>query len=292
MKAIINLSARQPVLPEFPIYGICILESRHAHGFEMAPSRYDFSEIMLILDGKGWVVNRKVRHPVKKGDLVTVATGEAYYYEDSKGEPLAMLCLCVAPTMELAPFFEPVLPKRFTVIRSLPLSREINPHLRAILYEQSRNTVANAPMVVAHTLLILGKLSRRRESSPYEEDRELSDKEVQLLARVRDYIEKLETTFHDNETIRAAADRLGMSPRSFTDYFRRVAGMPRHQYIQKLRLRQARFLLAETQESITSVAFACGFEDLSTFFRAFRTEEKITPTQWRKNHQAGDDSGA
>jgi AraC family L-rhamnose operon regulatory protein RhaS len=199
-----------------------------------------------------------------------------------------MLCLCVAPKGELAALFAPIQPRRFAVARSFPLTHEITPHLRTILYEQSRNAATSSAIVTAHTLLIFSKLSRRGDLNLKEDDCGFSHTEVQLLARVRDYVEKLETNFHDAETIQSAAERLGMSPRSFTDYFRRVAGTTRHQYIQKLRLRQARHLLAYTEESVTSIAFACGFEDLSTFFRAFRIEEKMTPAQWRKNHREGD----
>ena len=47
MQAIIDLEARRPVLPSFPPYGICILESRHTGEFKMPPSRYDFFEVML-----------------------------------------------------------------------------------------------------------------------------------------------------------------------------------------------------------------------------------------------------
>ncbi len=291
MKAIIDLSARQPVLPRFPSYGICILESRHSPGFQMPPSRYPFSEVMLILAGEGWVSSERVRHPVEKGNVIAVPAGSAYSYTDSPDAPLAMLCLCIAPAAEPAAAFLPILPDRFRVIRNAPFSREIAPHLRAILYEQSSGAPDGAAVVIAQTLLLLSKLSRRSGGMESDEgSREPSGSEVQLLARVRDYVDKLESTFHEAETIQTAAERLGMSPRSFTSYFRRVTGLPRHQYLQKLRLQRARYLLAETEESITSIAFACGFEDLSTFFRAFRLEEKLPPAQWRKNHRGEEPS--
>jgi len=50
-------------------------------------------------------------------------------------------------------------------------------------------------------------------------------------------------------------------------------------------MRHERFLLAETDESVTSIAFACGFEDLSKFFRVFRQQEKIAPGLWREKHE-------
>lgn len=285
MKAVINLSARSPVLPKFPHYGVCILESRHTKGFEMMPSQYEFYEVMLILEGKGWVSHGRVRHPVQKGNLVIVPAQEAYFFTDSDEAPLAMYSLCVAPPEGMRSVFEGVLPQKFSVARNFPLSREVAAHLRAIFFEQSHVRAGGAAAVIGQTLLLLGKLMRRQDSSQEEEKEHSAGAEIHFLVRVRDYIAKLETTFHESETIRAVADRLGMSPRSFTHHFRAVTGVSRHQYVQKLRLRQARYLLTETDESVTSIAFACGFEDLSNFFRAFRLEERMSPSQWREIHK-------
>lgn len=291
MKVVINLSAKSPVLPDFPWYGVSMSESRHAKGFTMAQSRFAFWEVMLILDGKGWVINGEVRHPVSKGDLVLVPAGAPYSFKDSDEAPLAILCLCVVPQEGTMPLFEPVLPREFSVLRSFALSREVAMHLRVIFYEQSQVRGGGPAVVIGQTLLLLSKLARRRESVAQEEERDAAPSaasEVQLLVRVRDYIDKLETTFHEAETIRSVASRLGMSARSFTHHFRSVTGESRHKYIQTLRLRQARHLLRETDDSITSIAFACGFEDLSNFFRAFRLEEKMSPSQWREGCGKGD----
>ncbi len=280
MKVVINLSAKEPVLPQFPSYGICILESRHLPGFQMPRSRYDFSEVMLILDGEGWVITGDVRHPVCKGDLVIVPAQEPYSFEDNPGSPLAMFCLCIKPQKEQREIFAPVLPTRFAVIRNFGLSREVSSHLRTIFHEQSQVRLGTPSVVIGQTLLLLSKIARRQEPSGEEK----TSNEVELLVRVRDYVAKLETTFHEMETIASAASRLGMSSRSLTHHFRAVTGVSRQQYLQDLRLGEARRLLAESEESITSIAFACGFEDLSNFFRAFRAQEKVSPTQWRKNN--------
>jgi AraC family L-rhamnose operon regulatory protein RhaS len=40
--------------------------------------------------------------------------------------------------------------------------------------------------------------------------------------------------------------------------------------------------LTEPQKTVLSIAFECGFEDLSTFYRAFKREVGISPNLWRK----------
>ncbi len=277
IQAVIDLTAREPVLPRFPNYGLCILESRHAHGFKMAPSQYDFWEIMLVIGGSGWVCNGDTRHPLKRRDLIAIPAGSSYYLEDHAAAPLAVFCLCIRPTPAQEALFKPLLPKTFAVLRSLPLSEEAAFHLRAILFEQSGPQAWSEAVVTAQTLLLLPKLSRKRTPPD-----STSSKEVELLARVRDYVEQLKNRFHEPETIETVAGRLGMSPKSLTTHFRQITGFSRLRYIQNLRLDYACHLLKSSDQSITSIAFACGFEDLSTFFRAFRLAKQRSPSQWRE----------
>lgn len=279
MQAIINLEARRPVLPSFPSYGICILESRHTGEFKMQPSRYDFSEVMLAVEGSGWIVQGTTRHPLKRRDLMVVPAGSSYFVEDDPRSPLSILCLCIHPPAGQETLWHPVLPERFGVHRNPQLTAEIASHLRAILFEQSRTHVSAEAMVIAHTLLLLSKL--RRKNPGVSRLREAGTRDVELAARVQDYINQLAGTFHESETLEAVAARLGISSRSLTAHFRSLTGQSRLQYIQGLRLDHACRLLHESNQSVTSISFACGFEDLSTFFRAFRQAKRMSPSQWR-----------
>lgn len=286
IQAVIDLEARAPVLPRFPHYGLCLLESRHADTFTMPPSQYDFWEVMLVIGGEGWVSHGGIRHPLKGGDLIAVPAGDAYFLTDSEEAPLAVFCLCIRPTHQKE-LFAPLLPKTFAVIRNLPLSQQATLHLRAILLEQTCPGECSEAVVTAQTLLLLSKLVRKRGEHRGGYVAKLRPREVELIARVRDYAEALEKRFHESETIEAVAERLGMSSRSLTTYFRQVTGVSRQRYIQRLRIDYACQLLESPGQSITSIAFACGFEDLSTFFRAFRLMKKMSPAQWREREPNG-----
>lgn len=287
IQAVIDLEARQPVLPRFPHYGLCMLESRHTGAFTMAPSRYDFWEVMLVIDGEGWASHGNTRHPLRKGSLILVPAGEAYFLTDREKAPLAVWCLCIRPPEGRRELFAPLLPKRFAVIGNLPLSQQAAFHLRAIVLEQTCPGEPSEAIVTAQTLLLLSKLCRKQEEPAGGAAALLRPREVERLARVRDYAEQLERRFHESETIETVAERLGMSARSLTTYFRRVTGVSRQRYIQRLRIDYACQLLESEEPSITSIAFACGYEDLSTFFRAFRLMKKMSPARWRETHGRG-----
>jgi AraC family L-rhamnose operon regulatory protein RhaS len=279
MQAVINLKATSPVLPKFPDYGVAILESRHDQKFAMAPSRYNFFEIMRVLGGKGWAVHGRRRYPLSKGDLIVVPAGSSYFLEDAAKTPLAVICLCVRPILDFYKICGPIRPVEFRVERNRLLSEICAGHLRAIFFEQASPTVHTPEIVLGHTLLLLSKLAKSKRSPGKIGEPRLRD--AMVKTRVRDYIETLETRFHETQTLEEVARNLKISSRSLTTHFRAITGTSRQSYIEELRLRHACSLLERTSQSVTAVAFACGFEDISTFFRAFRHKHKMSPSQWR-----------
>ena len=56
-----------------------------------------------------------------------------------------------------------------------------------------------------------------------------------------------------------------------------------HEYVNTLRIDQAKKLLENTRDSILDVAIQCGFQNQQTFNRVFKEICGITPSAFRKN---------
>lgn len=54
------------------------------------------------------------------------------------------------------------------------------------------------------------------------------------------------------------------------------------QYLRQYRLRKAAQLLSETEEPVSAICFACGFQDISYFTKSFRETLGCTPTEYRR----------
>lgn len=74
-----------------------------------------------------------------------------------------------------------------------------------------------------------------------------------------------------------------MSRYHFLRTFTRVIGATPHQWLLRVRLREAARRLATTRAPVTEVALASGFDDLSNFIRTFRCEFGSSPREFRKN---------
>lgn len=106
--------------------------------------------------------------------------------------------------------------------------------------------------------------------------------------KIGDAIAYLNRHFNEPIILRDIPQKFGLTPATFyREFARKILATP-SQYLTSLRIEQARKLLETTQNTITSIALACGFFDHSHFVHTFRREQGITPGQYRKKHQRAD----
>jgi transcriptional regulator GlxA family with amidase domain len=74
----------------------------------------------------------------------------------------------------------------------------------------------------------------------------------------------------------------GLTERSFKRRFTSATGMSPIEYVQTLRLEEAKQILESTELPIESVAQDIGYEDASFFRRLFRRKVGLTPAHYRK----------
>ncbi|MFA6960805.1 MAG: AraC family transcriptional regulator [Opitutaceae bacterium] len=119
--------------------------------------------------------------------------------------------------------------------------------------------------------------------------------ETDRINKVLDYV----TARLDQEIYLAeVAKTAGLSEAAFSRFFRRTVKKTFSHFLNELRISRACRQLLETDHTITEVAFACGFNNLSNFNRRFLTLRRETPTKFRQRRQRimltkkGDDSAA
>ncbi len=82
-------------------------------------------------------------------------------------------------------------------------------------------------------------------------------------------------------TVAALAGAIGATPRTLVRRFQAAIGTPPLKYLQRLRIEQAKRLLATSDQSIELVAEAVGYGDVAGFRRIFERETSLTPGQYR-----------
>lgn len=85
--------------------------------------------------------------------------------------------------------------------------------------------------------------------------------------------------------VAAMIERSGLSPRSFKRRFRAATGYSPIDYVQHLRVEEAKHLLETTKLGIDLVAEAVGYMEPAFFRRLFRRLTGITPLRYRQRFQ-------
>lgn len=106
--------------------------------------------------------------------------------------------------------------------------------------------------------------------------------------RVTSALRRIEAEPHERLALTDLAGEAAMSPYHFLRVFRQVVGMTPHQYLLRTRLHRAAVRLRASDEPISAIAFAAGFNDLSTFNRRFRRLMGVSPGAYRADLGSAD----
>lgn len=101
------------------------------------------------------------------------------------------------------------------------------------------------------------------------------------ILKVKEYISK-----HFTEELRLAdlADLVGMSPSSFSRFFKLRTSKTLSEYMVDIRLGVAARKLVDTTECVSEICYACGFNTLSNFNRLFRKHKGCNPSEFRDKY--------
>lgn len=125
------------------------------------------------------------------------------------------------------------------------------------------------------TFNILGSLLSLAQNRNFE-----SKETVQKIERAK--VIMIENV-HKHIDIKGIAANLGISYSLFRKSFKEYTGYAPAQYFQELKLRKAKELLAETNNSIKEISYELSFSSYEYFLSFFKKRVKFTPLEYRNS---------
>lgn len=120
--------------------------------------------------------------------------------------------------------------------------------------------------------------SVQQESSKDQQTRSLYDKLKKSLYYIRNH-------YSEEISVEKAASLSNFSASHFAKMFRQLTGTSFNKYLVNYRLEIAAKKLTIDNAGISETAFACGFNNLSYFTRAFKEKYGITPHSYKKQNK-------
>lgn len=251
-------------------------------------------EITYIVHGQGRYFVNGQTYLVSDGDIILFNNIEPHGWDVS--DSLELIVMVFQPELIANGFalldydyLEPFLRRGTNFKNVLPateqVTRDIYQLLRDISDEEEQRTVGYQLMIKANILKILTLLIRHSQDNS-KSDSLLSRKalEMKRLSRVFDYINQ---NYAERLTLSEAADMAYMSPNYFSQYFKKVTGQNFSDYLNSLRIKKARELLQDSSSSVIDVAMACGFRNMSNFYRMFKKYTGSTPSARSNPEKSG-----
>ncbi len=111
-------------------------------------------------------------------------------------------------------------------------------------------------------------------------DRDITDdkKSENLLHVIVDYVD---THYRESAlTLRQVADIFAYTENYLSRFFKAKMGVGFNEYLNRLRLQYAVYLIGEGATSVSQIALQCGFSDPLYFSKVFKKKEGISPREY------------
>ena len=268
-----------------PAGQVRVIESHHAADFKMDFGNWPFHKICWVAVGRGVLESSDSTAAIEQDNFLLLEANRTHRFVDDPKHPLTLVILCVSEAyfnslenLQLNDLWETARAKapanhahraRTSFHRS-----SLVENFRLALREQGNRRMGweTALRLIAARVLISFS---RDYIVPAEQHTQSA------IRAVEGAIEYIDTHVYELLQIPDLAARCELSPRRFTELFKRKTGQTFSEYLNLKRIEYACNRLRETGH----IQYAChesGFNDLAYFYRVFKKVMRLTPGDYLK----------
>lgn len=235
------------------------------------------TELFYVVGGMGQFKVAEKLIPVSPDDLVIVNPNVEHTEVSLNASPLEYIVLGVEG-MEFAA--DENGDRRYSAFNFHSGREDILPYLRGMLREIEQKSAGYE--VVCQDLLevLVVKLMRHTDFSLTVTPAQQSSKEC---AEARRYID---SNFKENISLDQLAELTHVNKYYLVHSFSKEYGVSPINYLIGRRIEESRYLLADTNHSLSQISHMLGFSSPSYFSQSFRKLEGISPMEYRKRQRA------
>lgn len=104
---------------------------------------------------------------------------------------------------------------------------------------------------------------------------------INRIKQIKKVLRRIRLDYDKPLSLSDLASETELSPKYFCIFFKQITGKTPINYLNFYRIECACEQLLATDNSITDIAYSCGFNDLSYFIKSFKKLKNITPKKFR-----------
>lgn len=282
---------------DFPIE---IAGFRFPYFINLLPNYHDYLEISNIINGTGvFYISNKEYH-LAKHDLVVIGSDEVHTFLASKNASLDIFSIFFLPEVLSAPIeddisfdiIRPFYNSTNHVIRSSDIDYDKMSEIMLEMYRLEKSKPKYFKLSIRFHLfeLLLLLLFHYDDNALFSTDsKDKAYRRRAIIHRLNKVFSLVENNYHEQISLDYVASICNMSKNYFCRFFHEVTGNSFIDYLNKFRINKAKYLLLNSDLSITQIAFDVGFNNLGYFFRVFRKYANLSPKEFirESNTQQG-----
>ena len=251
-----------------------VASAKYGGDWHSVPHTHNHLELFYIVGGKGQFLIQDQLHPVNANNLVVINPNVTHTEVSLNAQPLEYIVLGIEgielQTSETSD-------GQFTILDQFE-SVEISSCLRNILRETELKNTGYEDVCLAYMEILLIRLMRNIALAIPSEPQSVSAN--RQCTAIRHYID---LHFKEALTLEQLAEESHMSKFYLSHAFKREYGVSPINYMISRRIEESKYLLAETDLSLSQISQLLGFSSLSYFSQVFRKTQSISPLEYRQN---------
>ena len=251
-----------------------VASAKYGGDWHSVPHTHNHLELFYIVGGKGQFLIQDQLYPVNPNNLVVINPNVTHTEVSLNAQPLEYIVLGIEG-IELAT--NESSNGQFNILDHFE-SVEISSCLRNILREMEQKNTGYEDVCQAYMEILIIRLMRNIALAVPTEPQIVSGN--RQCAAVKRYID---LHFKEALTLEQLAEDAHMNKYYLSHAFKREYGISPINYMITKRIEESKYLLAETDLSMSQIAQLLGFSSLSYFSQVFRKTQAATPMEYRKS---------
>lgn len=272
---------------QFPLAVYYSVMSRNVLGYIPLHWHEEIQYCVVTKGSVNFYVNEE-KYLLETGEGMFVGSAYLHMAKPASLPDSSYICLDISPRL-LSGFPGSVMEREYVLpfisdpsFACMPIRRKTSWQiaiLDAIQEIYQLNEIKNA----GYELRILSRLyTIFAETVTHRPEKTCSKKPSNANTVVQKIVSYIAEHFSDKITLSELSACTAYTPNECCRIFKRFTGESIFTYLKAFRLEQSAYLLQQTDEPISGIAYACGFSSTSYFIKCFHKQFSTTPLQYRK----------